>query len=397
MPGALDSPDGLRVGRSAAVVERATGSPDPSWRDRAATFARERLRPLAVEIDRTDLLPGSLVAELAREGFLGLGLPARWGGREGGTQELVAVLEELSVGCPAVGVVVAVHLSVCAQPILTWGTDAQRERYLPDLARGAGLGAFALTEPGAGSDAAALRTRYRATPDGFELEGSKMFISNAASAGAIVLFATRDPALGSKGISAFIVPPGTPGFSVAQRFDKLGLRGSETTELLLDHVRLPADARLGPEGKGLALALSALAGGRVGIASCALGVARAAFETMEQAVRDNDQDWTRQQLGRSYAELLAARALVAEAARRKDAGEEFLDHASAAKLLASRTAVSIASRGLDIAGTAGTRSGCDAERLLRDARVFPIVEGTSEIQEHLLARRLLERTGGPTV
>lgn len=377
----------------------ATGSDDRStaWRAKAAAFAQRELAGRAAEIDRTDRLPEPLLGDLAREGFLGLGIPSRWGGQDGGARELTAVLEELAVVSPAVAVVLAVHLSVCAAPIVEWGTEAQRSRYLPDLANGARLGAFALTEPGAGSDAAALRTRYRRTDQGFELSGSKVFISNAESAGAIVLFATHDPALGAAGISAFVVPPSTRGFTVAQRFDKLGLRGSETTELHLERVELPSDALLGPEGKGLKIALSALAGGRVGIASCALGVARAAFEEMRRQVGLDDQEWKRQKLGRSYAELLGARALVGEAARRKDHGEEFIDQASSAKLLASTAAVQIASRGIELAGPAGARAGAAAERIYRDARVFPIVEGTTEIQELILARRLLEVERGPTV
>ena len=374
-----------------------TADPAASWRAKAARFASEHLAPAAAEIDRTDRLPEVLLGSLAAEGFLGLGIPARWSGQGGGARELTAVLEEFAVHCPAVAVVLAVHVSVCASPIAEWGTDAQRERYLPDLASGRRLGAFALTEPGAGSDAASLRTRYTRSDPGYVLTGSKVFISNAESAGAIVLFATSDPALGAAGISAFVVPPGTPGFSLVQRFDKLGLRGSETVELHLDHVGLPPDALLGPEGKGLRVALSALAGGRVGIASCALGVARGAFEEMRRSVLAEDADWKRHLLGRSFAELLAARALVEEAARRKDAGEPFIDQASSAKFLASRAAFDIASRGLDVGGPGAQRAGSRAERLFRDARVFPIVEGTTEIQELILARRLLAAESGPTV
>jgi alkylation response protein AidB-like acyl-CoA dehydrogenase len=202
--------------------------------------------------------------------------------------------------------------------------------------------------------------------------------------------------MGSHGISAFLVPGGTRGFSVTQRFDKLGLRGSETTELLLEDVRLPPDALLGPEGAGLKVALSALAGGRVGIASCALGVARAAFDELRRNVAADDADWKRTLLARAYVDLAAARALVDEAARRRDAGEPFGLEASSAKLVASRAAVSIASVGVDVAGMAGARAGARAERLLRDARVFPIVEGTTEIQELILARALLDGATGRT-
>ena len=201
---------------------------------------------------------------------------------------------------------------------------------------------------------------------------------------------TRDPVLRSKGISAFLVPGATPGFSVSQRFEKLGLRGSETTELHLEGVRVPAGGLLGREGDGLHVALEALTGGRVGIASCALGVARAAFEEMLAAVQRDDAEWKRTVLAKAYAELAAARALVDRAADRKDAGLPFEREASVAKLVASRAALSIASAGVDIAGPTAVRGGAAAGRLLRDARVFPIVEGTSEIQELILGRSLVE-------
>jgi len=257
------------------------------------------------------------------------------------------------------------------------------------------MGAFALTEPGAGSDTARLTTRYRREPDGFTLNGTKMFTSNAVSAGVVLVFATHDPSLGSHGISAFIVPPGTGGFSVAQRLDKMGLRGSETTELVLDDVRLPADAMLGLEGSGLTVALSALTGGRVGIAACALGVAQAAFDQMLASVRAHDEEWKRSRVAQAYVELASARALVAAAAGRKDAGAPFVREASVAKLVASRAAVSIASWGVDVAGPEGARTGHPAERLYRDARVFPIVEGTTEIQELILGRSLVSTTEAP--
>ncbi len=370
------------------------------WRRHAREFVDRDLHPIAARIDREDRIPEEAIRALARERFLGLGIPPSWDGAGGDGRCVAAVLEELARGSAAVAVLVAVHLSVCASPILVWGSEAQQERYLRPLARGERIGAFALTEPGAGSDAGALRTRYTAGPDGFVLAGSKMFISNAVSAGIVVLFATRDPALGHAGISAFLVPPGTGGFSVAQRLDKLGLRGSETTELVLEGVRLPPDALLGPEGAGLRIALTSLAGGRVGIAACALGVAHAAFEEMRAAVRDSDDPWKRHALARAYAELAAARSLVGEAADRRDAGAPFVIEASVAKLVASRAAVSIASAGVDVAGPAGVGGSAEPQRLLRDARVFPLVEGTTEVQELVIARRLLgeepAREAGPS-
>jgi butyryl-CoA dehydrogenase len=359
------------------------------WGERARRFAERSVRPFTEQIDREDRIPDEVLRELARERFLGLGLPTEWDGSGGDTRATVAVLEALARESAAVAVTLAVHLSVCARPILDWGTDPQKEQFLRPLARGDLVGAFALTEPNAGSDTAHLATRYRRDNSGFVLRGTKMFTSNAVSAGVVLVFATHDPALGSRGISAFIVPPGTGGFSVAQRLDKMGLRGSETTELVLNDVPLPADAMLGPEGGGLKVALSALTGGRVGIASCALGVAQSAFDVLLRSVREDDAEWKRSALARSYAELSSARALVEVAAARKDAGQPFVREASVAKLVASRAAVTIASLGVDVAGPAGTRSGHPAERLLRDARVFPIVEGTTEIQELILGRSLV--------
>jgi len=361
-----------------------------SWRERARRFAADEVAPLAARIDREDRVPDELVRALAKERFLGLGIPPEWDGMGGDARCAAAVFDELSRASAAIGVLLAVHLSVCALPILTRGTDLQRERYLRPLARGEQIGAFGLTEPSAGSDTARLRTRYASDPSGFTLEGTKMFISNGASAGIVLLFATADPALGHRGISAFIVPPGTRGFSVEQRFEKLGLRGSETVELVLHEVHLPPECLLGAEGEGLRIALGALQGGRVGIASCALGVAEAAFAQMLRSVSAHDDaDWKRTVLARAFAELASARALVARAAEAKDAGAPFVTDASVAKLVASRAAVEIASAGVDVAVDAAPGDRTVAERLLRDARVFPIVEGTTEIQELILARSLL--------
>jgi alkylation response protein AidB-like acyl-CoA dehydrogenase len=381
------------LGRDVAVAGPLTA---PEWRLAARAFAVSEVHPRARSIDRDDRIPSELLRGLSAGQFTGLGIPPEYGGQSADTAVVSAVLEELAAASAAVAVTLAVHLSVCSAPIVQWGTPEQRAAWLPSLARGERIGAFGLTEPGAGSDTAGLRTRYERTSEGFVLNGAKTFISNAATAGLLIIFATRDPALGSHGISAFLVPGGTPGFQVTQRFDKLGLRGSETTELLLENVRLPAASLLGPEGSGLKVALSALAGGRVGIASCALGVARAAFEEMGRSVQASDAEWKRPLLARAYVELASARALVDAAARRRDAGLPFALEASSAKLVASRAAVSIASAGMDVAGPAGALSGAEPERLLRDARVFPIVEGTTEIQELILARTLLEADRPPT-
>ena len=365
------------------------------WRRAALEFVRDHVAPVAGTIDRDDRVPDALLAELASARFLALGVPESWGGVGGDARTVAAVLEELSRGSATIGVRVAVHLSVAMAPILAWGTESQKERFLRPLASGHRWGAFALTEPDVGSDAARLRTRYRREGDGFVLNGRKMFISNAGTGTFTLVFATTDPSRGSKGISAFVVPGESAGFSVASRLEKLGLRGSETTEIALQDVRVGPDALLGPEGQGLHVAFSALAGGRVGIASCALGVAQAAFDELRRNVADSDADWKRSLLARAYAEVTAARALVDRAAARRDAGDPGVTAASVAKLVASQAAVRIASWGVDVAGAAGTRAGAPAERLLRDARVFPIVEGTTEIQELILARELLADADRP--
>lgn len=363
------------------------------WRGRARTFAERAVAPLAEEMDRRDAMPAAIRSGLAEGGFMGLGLPAEFGGSPARGAEVVAVLEELAVASSAVATLLAVHLSVCAAPIAAWGTDRQKERYLGPLAAGRSLGAFGLTEPEAGSDASGIRTRYDRVDGGFVLTGSKMFITNAASADVVLTFATRDPQLGRRGISAFLLPHATPGFSIAQHLDKMGLRGSETTELVLDRARLDGDAMLGPEGEGLKVALSSLAGGRVGIAACALGVARAAFEEMRRQAASDPAEWKRTAVARAFTDLAAARALVERAAAERDAGREFLEAASAAKLFASMAAMRIAHRGFEVAGTNAVRRGSAPERILRDARVFPIVEGTTEIQELILGRRLVPERG----
>ena len=369
--------------------------PLAALRREVRTYAERAIAPLTGEIDRSDRFPPEVFRGLAQEGLTGLGIPTEWGGIGGGTRELSVVLEELSRVSATVGTDLSVHLSVCAAPILQWGTDAQRARWLRPLARGESLGAFALTEPGVGSDAAHLSTRYERTGTGVRIVGSKMFITNGSSAGVVLAFATSDPARGSHGISAFLIPRGTPGFSVAQHLDKLGLRGSATNELVFDGVELPADAQLGREGEGLSIALGALMGGRIGIASCALGVAQAGFDQLRAAVGQRPDDGRRARLARAWADLSSARALIEKAAEAKDAGQPYELQASTAKLVAARVAASIAHDAVEVIGLPATLRGHPAERILRDARVFPIVEGTTEIQERIVGKMLSESgTGG---
>jgi alkylation response protein AidB-like acyl-CoA dehydrogenase len=361
------------------------------WRARARALADGSVAPRREAMERAEAIDPELRRELGAAGFLGLTVPTEFGGSGATTRALVAVLEELGRGSAAVATLLSVHLSVAAAPIATWGTAEQRQRYLPRLATGEWLGAFALTEPSVGSDAAHLSTRYRPDGEGFRLDGAKMFITNGGLADVLLTFATRDPALGARGVSAFLVERGAPGFAVAGKLAKLGLRASETNELLYDGLRLPAAARLGPEGEGLAVALRALTEGRVGIAACALGVARAAYEELLALGRSDPSDGARSALARAYTELTAAAALVERAAASKDEGRPFVDEASAAKLFASETAVRLAHLAVERSGPAGGLDRARPAQLLRDARVFPIVEGTTEIQELILGREILGR------
>ncbi len=359
------------------------------WRTRARAFVEREIVPLAEAMDQTDRLPDSIRPALAREGYLGFSTPKEWGGLGGDTRSTAAVLEELSSGSAAVATMVAVQLSVVEGPLVRWGTDEQKEHYLRPLASGTALGAFALTEPGAGSDAASLQCRYSRAGDHFLLNGTKTFITNAASADTVLVFATRDPTRGAHGTSAFLLARGEEGFDARTTFDKLGIRGSDTAEIHLKDVRVPLRDLLGEEGSGLRIALEALTNGRVGIAACALGVARAAYDELLTHTRSSPDDGNRTRVARSYVELQAARALIEQAAAARDAGAPFVEQASAAKLLASRVASEVTTRALEAAGRAGVAASSRANRLWRDARVFPIVEGTSEIQELILGRELL--------
>ncbi len=365
------------------------GDETETWRGRARAWAEQEIAPIAEEMDRSDRAPPDLIRRLGSAGVLGLGQPREWGGGGESTRTVVAVLEELARASSVAAVAVAVHLSVAAAPLARWGSDEQRERYLRPLLAGQALGAFALTEPEAGSNAAGLRCRYRWEGDTAVLNGTKTFITNGGLADLLLLFATRDPTEGRGGITAFLLPKGTAGLRASHSFAKLGLRGSPTSELTLEEVRLPRSLRLGAEGQGLAIALESLIGGRVGIAACALGVARAGFEELRAAAREAPAEWKGSLLARSFADLEAAAALVERAAVARDRGEPFRRLASAAKLVASRAAVEITGRAVDAwASPAGPRRP-RAERLYRDARVYPIVEGTSEIQEMILGRDLL--------
>jgi alkylation response protein AidB-like acyl-CoA dehydrogenase len=372
------------------VVASSEYRSDVDWRDAARRFRIDRIDPLADYIDRNDELPSSILDGMIQERFFGLTISSERGGVGAPASALPGVLEELARGSSAVAVMLAVHLSVCAAPISQWGTSEQKARCLPRLASGEWIGAFALTEPEVGSDSAHLATRYTASDSGYVVRGSKMFITNGGVAKVLVAFATRDPSLGPAGISAFVVEK-QAGVSVAQKLDKLGLHGSETTELVFTDAPLPPTALLGPEGSWLKIALGALMGGRLGIAACALGVAEAAYEELVAAAREHPGEAVRSEVARAFVDCLAARSLIERASTLRDTGQPYGNEASAAKLFASQVACRTAERAVDARGTDAISAHARCNRLYRDARVYPIVEGTTEIQEMILGRSILER------
>ncbi len=368
---------------------------EQAYQQRVREFAARALAPVAATADRDGALAPGTIAALAAEGLLALAIPREFGGQARTALDYAVVMEELAAACAATAVLVSVHNSLVADPIHHWGTPAQRARYLPRMATGACLGAFALTEPSAGSDAASLRTRATPDGDGYRLTGGKCFITNAGLAGVYLVFATLDPAAGARGITAFLVEPDTPGFAVGAFEHKLGIRGSSTAQLYFDGCRLGAEQRLGPEGQGWRVAMSTLDSGRIGIAGQALGIARAAYEAALGHARDAAAagapvgEATQWLLADMNVRIDAARLLVHRAASLKDAGERLTREAAAAKLYAAETAAWVTSQAVELVGEAACRLDSPLQRYLRDAKITEIYEGTSEIQRLIIGEQVL--------
>jgi len=388
-PRIMSEPTGAKSRPEGKLLPQELGM---DWVARVQDFCRTHVRPFRTQIDRDDRFPPELREALQKSGLLGLTVPREYGGAGLSTREFVRVLEELSAESPALATLVSVHLGVVCHPLLEFGTEQQKRLWLPRLASGDWIGAFALTEPDAGSDAQRIRLRYHRDAAGYTLNGTKMFISSAETAHVLLTFATRDPGLGARGISCFLVPKGPKGPRIAQRLDKMGDRGSDTCEVVFEDCPVPEDGLLGEEGRGFSIAMRALEAGRVGIAALSVGVARSAFERMREFVKGDPSPWKQAALARAYVEVEASRALVHRAAQLRDQGDDFGMAASAAKLLASTTAFRIASQAIDVGGraTAARDHPSGIEQVFRDARVLTIVEGTTEIQELILGRRLSE-------
>jgi len=367
-------------------------------RDTARDFARDKLAPTAAQRDRDAAFPAEPLAEMGRLGLMGMLVPPEWGGAGADHVAYALALEEIAAGDGAVSTIMSVHNSVGCMPILKFGSTEQKQRFLKPMAQGDMLGAFCLTEPEAGSDAAAIRTTAKRRGNAYVLNGTKQFITSGRSAKVAIVFAVTDPDKGKKGISAFIVPTDTAGWRVARVEHKLGQRCSDTCQIVFDDMELTPDLLLGEEGDGYKIALANLEGGRIGIAAQAIGMARAAYEHALAYAKE------RKTFGRAIAghqavafrladmatAIEAARGLMLAAASLRDRGEPCLKQAAMAKLFASEMAERVCSDAIQIHGGYGYLGDFPVERIYRDVRVCQIYEGTSDIQRLVISRQILE-------
>ena len=368
----------------------------------AREFARSEIAPHCGEWDRDAAMDPAILQRLAALGFLGMMVPEEYEGLGLDTVTYLVALEEIAAVDASVAVAMSVHNSLPTQMILRYGSEAQRQRFLPPMARGEWLGAFALSEPEAGSDAAAMTTQAVRDGDAWILNGTKAWVTSGNQAGVILAMARTDrpgERRGARGISAFIVTPDLEGFRVGKKEDKLGLRASPTVQLSFDHVRVPEDRLLGKEGKGFVYAMQSLDNGRLGVAAQAVGIARAALEYSVRYAAERRQfghpikefEAIQFKLANMATRITAARALLYSAASAKDRGEPITQFSSMSKLFASETAMWVTTEAIQIFGGYGYMKEYPVERLFRDAKVTEIYEGTSEIQRIVIARELYAR------
>ncbi|WP_029912052.1 acyl-CoA dehydrogenase [Pelobacter seleniigenes] len=360
-------------------------------------FSEKEVKPLAAEIDEEERFPVETVSKLARYGFLGIPIPKEYGGQGGDNLAYAMAVEELGRVCGSTSVIVSAHTSLCAAPIYEFGTEEQKQKYLIPLAKGEKLGAFGLTEPNAGTDAGAQQTTAVLDGDSYVLNGNKIFITNAGYADIYVVMAMTDKSQGTRGISAFIVEKGFPGFSVGKKEKKLGIRASSTCELIFEDCRVPKENLLGKLGKGFGLAMKTLDGGRVGIASQALGIAQGAFDETVAYVKERKQfgrplskfQNTQFELADMNTKLEAARLLIYKAANRKDLKLPYSADAARAKLFAAEVAMEITTKAVQLHGGYGYIREYPVERMMRDAKITEIYEGTSEVQKMVISATVL--------
>lgn len=361
-------------------------------------FAEKEVKPLAAEIDETERFPIETVRKMAALGLMGIPVPTEYGGAGGSNIMYTMAVEELSCVCATTGVVLSAHTSLCCAPILEHGTEEQKKKYLPRLASGEWIGAFGLTEPNAGTDASAQQTTAVREGDNYILNGNKIFITNASEANVFIIFAMTDKSQGTRGISAFIVERDFPGFSVGKKEAKLGIRGSATCELIMENCIVPAENLLGKEGKGFGIAMKTLDGGRIGIASQALGIAQGAMDESVKYVKERKQfgkplskfQNTQFQMADLETKIQAARLLVRRAAFLKDRKLPYSPEAAMAKLFAAETAMETTTKAVQFHGGYGYTREYPVERMMRDAKITEIYEGTSEVMRMVIAANLLK-------
>ena len=361
-------------------------------------FVKKEITPLAAETDKEERFPIEIIEKMKSVGFFGIPLPEEHGGAGGDALLYAMAIEEISKGCAATGLTLSVHTSFGVDGIYIFGTPEQKEKYLPKLASGEWLGALALTEPGAGSDVGGLLTTAVLDEEKQEwvLNGSKIFISNAGQAHVYIVIAVTDKSLKNKGISAFIVEADTPGFIVGKKEEKMGIRGSSTCELFFDSCRIPAKNILGAAGKGFGIAMKTLDGGRIGVAAQALGIAECALEHTITYTKERKQfnktiasfQNTQFQIADMATQIEAARFLVYKAAWKKAQGLPFSIESAMAKLFASEVAMSVTTKAVQLHGGYGYTREYPVERLMRDAKITEIYEGTSEIQRVVIGGAL---------
>lgn len=356
-------------------------------------FALNEVKPIAAEIDETERFPMENVEKMAKLGMLGIPFSKEYGGAGGDTLSYILAVEELSKVCATTGVIVSAHTSLCASLIDQFGTKEQKEKYLTDLATGKKLGAFGLTEPGAGTDAAGQQTVANLDGDNYILNGSKIFITNGGVADTFIIFAMTDKSIGTRGISAFIVEKEFEGFSIGKKEDKLGIRGSSTTELVMSNCVVPKENLIGKEGKGFGIAMKTLDGGRIGIAAQALGIAEGAYEEAVNYMKERKQfnrplaafqglQWM---IAEMDTKIEAARHLVYKAAWLKENKLPYSVEAARAKLFAAEVAMDVTTKAVQIFGGYGYTKEYPVERMMRDAKITEIYEGTSEVQKMVIS------------
>lgn len=367
-------------------------------REEFRRFTQAEVAPLAIELDEQERFPTETLPKLAKAGMLGIPFPKEYGGQGADNLTYAMCVEEMSRVCATTGVVISAHTSLCAAPIYENGTEEQWKKYLVPLARGEKLGAFGLTEPGAGTDASGQKTRAVLQGDHYILNGSKIFITNAGYADVYIIMAMTDPEAGTRGISAFIVEKDFPGFSVGPKEHKMGIRGSATCELIMQDCQVPKENLLGREGKGFSIAMKTLDGGRVGIAAQALGIGQGALDKTVSYVKERRQfnrpisafQNTQFQLADMDTRMEAARLLVYKAAAAKDAKQPFSKEAAMAKLFAAEAAMEVTTKAVQLHGGYGYMREYEVERMMRDAKITEIYEGTSEVQRMVISSALLK-------